>query len=211
MMRSHGQRFLKSTRGRIIGLLRRKTRTVNELAATLGVTDNAVRAQLAILERDGLVVESGTTPGVRKPHAAFDLTPQAESLFPKAYEALLRELLTELARDTSPLHMQRLLRAVGGRIASAFRPAAVDATLRQRVDAAARALEELGGLTEIEEREGRLFIRGFSCPLQSAVMAYPGACQVAEALLTDIIGVPVRERCEKGASPRCCFEIHCAS
>jgi predicted ArsR family transcriptional regulator len=47
-------RILKSTRGRILDLLRAKEQTVNELAAALELTDNAVRAHLLSLERDGL-------------------------------------------------------------------------------------------------------------------------------------------------------------
>ena len=49
-----------TARGRIIALLRRGASTVEELAAELGVTDNAVRAHLQLLEREGLIQASGT-------------------------------------------------------------------------------------------------------------------------------------------------------
>ena len=52
-------RFLTSTRGRLIALLRRDTRTVDDLASALNLTDNAVRAHLAALERDGIVRQCG--------------------------------------------------------------------------------------------------------------------------------------------------------
>src|SRR5207249_6425780 len=58
------ERFFASTRGRIVQLLRRATSTVDELAEALGLTDNAVRAHLAILERDGLVQQKGVRRGV---------------------------------------------------------------------------------------------------------------------------------------------------
>src|SRR3712207_8581849 len=62
------KRFLETTRGQIVALLRRGTRTVEELAAALGLTDNAVRAHLAALERDGLVRQAGPPgPGARPP------------------------------------------------------------------------------------------------------------------------------------------------
>ena len=54
------QRLLKSTRGQILALLRTGNRTVNELAAILNLTDNAVRAHLVSLERDGLAQQHGT-------------------------------------------------------------------------------------------------------------------------------------------------------
>ena len=43
----------------MVQLLRRASRTVEELAQALGLTDNAVRAHLATLERDGLVRQGG--------------------------------------------------------------------------------------------------------------------------------------------------------
>src|SRR5882724_2203048 len=91
-----GERFFDSTRGRIVSLLRAATRTVNELANELGLTDNAVRAHLLSLERDGLIRQSGIQRGTRKPHFAYELTEEAEQLFPKAYDALLNQLITVL-------------------------------------------------------------------------------------------------------------------
>jgi predicted ArsR family transcriptional regulator len=58
-----GRRFFETTRGQIVGLLRRGRRTVEELARALGLTDNAVRNHLATLERDGLVRQDGVRRG----------------------------------------------------------------------------------------------------------------------------------------------------
>src|SRR5687767_4210493 len=87
------KRFFASTRGRVTALLRHGDRTVEELAQPLGLTDNAVRAHLATLERDGLVRQAGLRRGTSKPAYAYALTPAPERLFPKAYGTLLRMLL----------------------------------------------------------------------------------------------------------------------
>ena len=76
------KRFFDSTRGRIVNLMRGRTKTVNELSAELKLTDNAVRAHLLSLERDGLIRQSGIQRGTRKPHFAYELTDEAEHLFP---------------------------------------------------------------------------------------------------------------------------------
>src|SRR5215207_8128885 len=47
------------TRARVIELLRHGRKTVDDLAAALGLTDNAVRMHLAGLEREGLVRAEG--------------------------------------------------------------------------------------------------------------------------------------------------------
>ena len=37
--------------------------------------------------------------------------------------------------------------------------------------------------------------------------AHPGTCQAAESLIAELVGVPVRERCDRGERPRCCFDL----
>src|SRR5215813_7260963 len=97
-----GERFFESTRGRIVGLLCGGSRTVNELAGELDLTDNAVRAHLLTLERDGLVKQGGVQRGRRKPHFAYELTAEAESLFTKSYDELLNVLLSVLKERLAP-------------------------------------------------------------------------------------------------------------
>src|SRR5215467_7168139 len=96
------KRFFDSTRGQIVNLLRGSRGTVNELADKLGLTDNAVRAHLLTLERDGLIRQSGLQKGSRKPHFAYELTPEAEHLFPKAYDTLLNQFITVLKQRLTP-------------------------------------------------------------------------------------------------------------
>src|SRR5215204_3036324 len=90
------QRLLRTTKGRVLVLLCRVRQTVSELAAELKVTDNAVRAQLQRLQRDGLVRQAGSRRGVRKPHVEYELTPDAMGLFPRAYEPVLLNLVNVL-------------------------------------------------------------------------------------------------------------------
>jgi predicted ArsR family transcriptional regulator len=59
------EKFFESTRGRMVTLLRRSRRTIAELARALGLTDNGVRAHLAILERDGIVRQRRRQAGLR--------------------------------------------------------------------------------------------------------------------------------------------------
>src|SRR5437762_10088109 len=104
------KRLLASTRGRILALLRSENHTVNELAQDLDLTDNAVRAHLLSLERDGLIKQSGIQRGTRKPHFAYELTEEAEHLFPKAYDALLNQLIAVLKGRLTPLALEEVLR-----------------------------------------------------------------------------------------------------
>ena len=198
------KRFFDSTRGRIVSLIRGSTKTVNELADELGLTDNAVRAHLLSLERDGLIKQSGIQRGTRKPHFAYQLTDEADKLFPKAYDALLNQLIAVLKGRLSPPVLEEVLREVGRSLAG-DQPSGGD--LESRVRKALVALEAIGGAAHLEKDGEKLFIRSGSCPLAIAVAEHPEVCQLTEALLSKIIGARVGERCDREGSPRCGFEI----
>jgi predicted ArsR family transcriptional regulator len=201
------ERLLESTRGRILQQLRAREQTVNELAATLKLTDNAVRAHLLSLERDGLVQQTGIQPGFRKPHALYGLTSQSEQIFPKAYGALLELVLSVFERKVAPAELDTGMREVGRHVAALHAGKVKEKSWEQRIEAALAILQELGGSATFEESEGKHFIRGNGCPMAAATARHPAACLIAESLLTEVLGVPVKQRCRHNGAPSCLFEI----
>jgi len=199
------ERFLGSTRGQLIALLRRDTQTVEDLATALQLTDNAVRAHLATLERDGLVRQYGVrrSGGSGKPAYTYELTPEAERLFPRRYADVLDEVLDELQERLAPTLVEALLRASGSHLASHY-PAS-DGPFATRLETAVAALNQLGGLAAVEQRDDQFVIQGYSCPLAALVPKHPEICRLAETFASDVAGLPLRESCERGPTPRCRF------
>src|SRR4029450_11629208 len=114
------ERLFKSTRGKILDLLRTREWTVNELAEEVRLTDKPVRGDLASLERDRLVAQSGIKAGVRKPHATYGLGPDAEQLFPKAYGRLVSLLISIFSREVNPRNLRAGMRAAGRSVAKEY-------------------------------------------------------------------------------------------
>ena len=199
------QRFFASTRGRLVLMLRRASSTVDELAQKLKLTDNAVRAHLATLERDGYVRQQGERRGSGKPSYMYELTPDAERLFPKAYGPILRQLLDVMNEEMSAADVEKLMRRTGRRMATQEHISAGD--LQSRVNMAVKVLNELGGLAELEERNGAYYIQGYSCPLATVVPGHPEACHLAGALISELVGQPVQEYCNGNEPARCCFSV----
>ena len=199
------QRFLTGTRGQIITLLRRNSHTVDELAQALVLTDNAVRAHLATLERDGIIQQRGERRGGGKPAAVYDLTPAGEQLFPKAYDQLLQRLLDIVGERLSAEEVERLLREVGRRMALEWKIPAGD--LGVRLEAAVEVLNELGGLAELEADNGHSHIRSYRCPFAAVVRGHAQVCCLAETLLTEVVGESVQAHCHIGEVPRCRFTV----
>jgi len=222
------QRFLGTTRGQVVLLLRRARRTVDELAAHLGLTDNAVRSHLATLERDGLVSQAGQRRGEGgKPATFYALTPEAEHLFPKAYGLILRELLGVLGTRLSASEVEAVLRDVGRRLAAGYAAGSAMAGSTERVQRAVQVLDALGGLAAAEAHPSdppradparadptradaaTVTIYGYACPLAEVLPDHPAVCRLAETLLSEVTGLPVVEACDRHAeASHCRFVVH---
>jgi predicted ArsR family transcriptional regulator len=198
--------LLGGTRTRLLELLRRSRRSINDLAAALQITDNAVRAHLSAMQRDGMVEPAGierSTGG--KPAQLYEITPEAEELFPKAYGWALSELLRLLEEREGREGVRALLRDVGRR-------AAVDAQTggseEARVRAAAGLLRQLGGDVEVERSEAGWRLQGYGCPFSAVTARHEEVCALAESLVERITGLSVTECCNPGgARPRCAFQV----
>jgi predicted ArsR family transcriptional regulator len=196
-----------TSREQILRLLRQAPRSVNDLAAALGVSDNAVRANLARLERDGLIKPIGRRRGFRKPEAIYDITIKAERLFGTAYAPVLEGLLAVVEANTGDEEMNRRLHDVGERLAAPHLPGMDGLSPQQRADKTLQILQQLGGMAEIRPTDAGPMIVGFGCPLSEIVAEHPKLCLVVEALVSALLGRPVQERCKRGERSRCCFSL----
>jgi predicted ArsR family transcriptional regulator len=198
------KRFFGSTRGRLVLLLRAGNRTVNELAAELGLTDNAVRAHLLGLERDGLVAPAGSIKGFRKPHATYRLTDEARHIFPKSYDSILNRLIGVLKGRLKRSPLNAIFRDVGSELAG---DDLSGLTPEQRMTRALDSLEEMGGAPRLLNEDGKVFIKSESCPFADSVSEHPEVCKIAESMLEKIVGKKVIETCDRTGTPKCCFAI----
>lgn len=206
-----GERFRTTTRGQIIARLRCKPMTADELALELELTGKGVRAQLAGLEADGLVRHHSRRRSGKagKPAVLYEFDPAAEHLFCAGYAPVLVAALDAVGATTSAAERKRHLRKIGKELARAVAHPH-ERALPARITTAAKLLTSWGGAPRVERSNGTLAIRSCGCPLSAAVRAHPDACVILETMLTTILGVPVRERCDRSRNPSCRFELRAA-
>lgn len=196
-------RLIGGTRQRVLELLLRSDRTVQEIADEVRVTTNAIRGHLAALERDGLVVQRDVrrdTGG--KPAVVYSLSKEADELFPKAYAFVLEGLLSVLDEREGPEGVRQALAEVGARAAI---PA--EGSQEERVRAAAEVMRSLGGTVEVLRTNGHWRIQGYSCPLSAVTSRDARVCGLAQALVEKTTGGSVVEACQRGPRSRCAFEV----
>lgn len=192
-------------RDRIVRILLERRNTVEALASKLGVTENAVRAQIALLQREGIVEIQGEIKGTRRPAAVYGLRPGADIHFSKAYPVFLSQLIRVLAQKLSQSEFRSVMRGLGKRLAGSVPRPTGDP--RERVRAGLKFLKLLGSAAEMTEEKGTIVITGFGCPIAEAVSADERSCIAMETLLKELTGLPVAERCDHGERPSCRFEI----
>ena len=202
------QQLVDTSRGRIVNLLRTGGRTADDIATRLGLTRSAIRVQIAAMERDGVVRKVGKRPGTTRPSHIYELAPEVEQLLSKAYVPLLTHLVDVFAEALPAQQVETLLRRTGKGLAIELcGEKRITGGLKARVAAASELMNEhLGALTQVEGN-GEIVIRGAGCPLAALTGKHRGACFAMESLVTEIVGVPVHECCDRESRPRCCFEI----
>jgi predicted ArsR family transcriptional regulator len=203
------QQLLDTSRGRIVTLLQGGGLTVGDIASGLNLTPNAVRAQITAMERDGVVRRVGRRPGTTRPFHVYQLTPEVEQLLSQAYMPLLTHLVQVFSNGLPPQQLDALMREAGKGLANdlpfAKRPTG---SLQSRVTAASELLNSaLGAVTHVEQNGGYV-IRGAGCPLAALTGKHPAVCLAMESLLIEVLGVEVRECCDRKMRPKCCFEIN---
>jgi predicted ArsR family transcriptional regulator len=201
-------RFHESTRGKIVALLRREPRTVEELAAELELTDNAVRLHLGTLERDGVVVAKGVrrVGAVGKPATEYEISREAEPSFSEAYIPFLTSLLASVGNKLGSTELRAIMRDVGQRLAGSN--AEVSGDPYAKAQRASQILNALGGITTVERAgAGRYAIKGCSCPLSVAVNERAEVCLAVQTMLREVTGLSVKEECDRSERPRCHFAL----
>lgn len=194
------------TKGRLLALLREGSWSVDELAAELGLTDNAVRFHLDALEKAGTVEKTGVRRvGVGQPATLYALSRSGDEAFSKAYAPVLIATLAELRERMTPAELMRLLKRIGKRLARGA--GSFSGSLGTRASQASQLLNDLGGVTVVEKRPDGYAIVGRACPLARAVEQDHCVCAAVTSLVADVVGAEVVERCDRSGRPKCRFDI----
>ena len=163
---------------------------------------------MTAMERDGVVRKAGKRPGTTRPSHVFELTLEVEQVLSKAYIPVLTHLVDVFAEELPGRQVKTLLRRTGKGLATQMSFVKTPpADLKTRAARASELMnEQFGALTHVKANGG-ISIVGAGCPLSAVTGKHPGVCLVMESFVSEFVGVPVKECCEREGRPRCCFEL----
>lgn len=182
-------RFFQSSRGKIVAELRnRGSASAAELAAVFGLSPNAVRQQLVILERDGLVEEKSVRRGPTKPTLEFSLTPEADKLFPQAYDKMLSAVLRELKDTYGPPAVEAIFDSIARRAVDKAKTKVTASDGEGKVAQLTQVLRDGGVVAEYSLIDGGFLLQEHTCPYSGVAKDHPEVCSVIHQVLDETLG-----------------------
>jgi predicted ArsR family transcriptional regulator len=185
----HADRFFTTTRGKIVTELRRRgSASAADLAREFGLSPNAVRQQLVVLERDGLVAETPVRRGPTKPTLEFSLTPDAAKLFPQAHDKMLSAVLREVRAQFGSPAIDRIFAGLSKRAVERARRHVTAASPEQKVAQLVEMLREDGVVAEYSLIDGGFALHEHNCPYSNLAQEHPEMCRVIHNVIEETIG-----------------------
>ena len=156
---------------------------------SLGLSPNAVRQQLTIFERDGLVAETSVRRGPTKPTYEFSLTLEADRLFPQAYDKMLSAVLREVRDQFGTPGVRRSSTDSPKRAIDRARLEDYRGGPEEKVAQLTEMLQKNGVVAEYSLIDGGGFVlHERSCPYFDAAKENPEVCEVIHHVIDETIG-----------------------
>jgi predicted ArsR family transcriptional regulator len=180
------------------------------LAAALAASRTGVLQQLHALEEAGLVTHAAEKHGVGRPRHVYDVTAEAQGLFPTDYGGFASGLLKAIEAVGGDDLVEQVFaarrRQIGERVRRRMsEQLGEDAPLRDRVEALAALQDEAGYLAEaIVSEDGSLRLREHNCAIDRIARRTQAPCDAELALFRELLGPGVERESHIASGDRCC-------
>jgi predicted ArsR family transcriptional regulator len=202
-------RFFDSTRGKIVDALRhRRAASAFELAAEFGLSANAIRQQLVILERDGLVVGKSVRRGKTKPTHEYELTAEAQRYFPQAYDRMLNAVLREVRSTGGDAAVAAIFENIGKRASEKLVPRVDGKSVPEKIAVVAESIRATGVSVDVETHGDTIVLHEHTCPYASVVAEHPECCTAIHTVFDAVVSTGVKQTESLATGGNACrFEV----
>ncbi|HEY8989414.1 MAG TPA: winged helix-turn-helix transcriptional regulator [Candidatus Limnocylindrales bacterium] len=208
-MRSPGSR--SALRREILVRLRRDgAASPDQLAGAIGASRTGVLQQLRALEATGFVSRQTVRHGVGRPRHLYDITDEAQELFPANYGALAAGLLTAINAVGGEALVEQVFiarrRQIGDRVRRELHDrVGAKASLAERVRELAVLQDEQGYLANaVIGSDGTIRLLEHNCAILDVARGARAACDAELDLFREVLGADVVRETHIASGDRCC-------
>ncbi|MEN9465381.1 MAG: hypothetical protein RL217_1562 [Pseudomonadota bacterium] len=179
------------------------------LAQELGLTREACRQQLQILQQQGLIAShSESQGGAGRPKQLFALSNQGEHLFPKHYDQLTVQIIDTVQEQLGSEPLKAVLSAISQKQVAQWQEQMQGLTLREKLRALKNFYFSNDPFTEVVEDDAGLWLVEKNCPFLNLANERPPLCSVTVSTLMRLLGVRVvREKRFQAGDGHCAFHV----
>lgn len=175
----------------LVELKRARGSTAKDLASKLNVSLNAVRHHLKELETQALIEYERRHQGVGAPAFVYRLSPTAEALFPRRYEATLNQLLDHVVEREGRAGAVSVLEARYASLTRRLQGELAGVAPTERLTAVARLLTEEGYMAEASATTSSGILVEHNCAIQAVAERFPEICAAEARFLAAVLGAEV--------------------
>jgi DeoR family transcriptional regulator, suf operon transcriptional repressor len=176
----------------LLQLKKSEALTAKELSARLSASLNAVRHHLRELEGSGMVGYERRHQGVGAPTYAYRLTAAGRGLFPRRYEAALREVLDEVVRQQGRGAAVALLEARYQKLTEQLQEQLNEADAPQRIQTLAQVFSADGYMAEANVDANTASLVHHNCAVEAVAQQFPELCAAEARFLATVLGAEVQ-------------------
>jgi DeoR family suf operon transcriptional repressor len=197
----------------LVALKKAQPLTAGELAERFGLTANALRRHLKVLEEDGVVRYQREVRGVGAPVFAYRLTETGEAAFPRRYATVLASALEALQASRGSAAVRHVLAREWDALADEAGPVLVGLPLAERVQLVAELLTARGYMAEgVVHSTDTATLRIHNCAMCEIAEQFPEACDVEARQLSRLLDAPVARRTHRfGGCGACAYDVGAAA
>jgi predicted ArsR family transcriptional regulator len=182
----------------------------DQLATAIGASRTGVLQQLRSLESTHFVSRETVRHGVGRPRHLYDVTADAQQLFPSNYDGLAAGLLAAIGAVGGEVLIEQVFQARRRQIGDRVRRQLDDrvgpgAPFIDRVRELAVIQDELGYLANAEvDFDGTIRLREHNCAILDVARGERSACEAELDLFRDVLGADVVRETHIASGDRCC-------
>jgi predicted ArsR family transcriptional regulator len=193
----------------LVHLRRNGPTSPDGLAAALSASRTGVLQQLHALESANLVQHALERHGVGRPRHLYDVTADAQDLFPEDYDGLASGLLAAIASIGGEELVEQVFAARRQQIGARVRREMDEllppgATLGERVAALATIQDRAGYLADAQPEGGGIRMVERNCAIHHVAAGQPAACAAELALFREVLDADVVRESHIASGDRCC-------
>lgn len=166
---------------------------IDEIAARLDISRNAVQQHLSGLEQEGLIKKDVFKSTGGRPSRNYVLTEPGINYFPKQYAWFGKLILTELRSEMSNEAFKQFMWRLGVKLAKSLLSQFSGKTNEDKIAALIETMQELGYHASLDTETGRTIIKASNCVYHDLVQQFPALCDFDQALISTLLERPIEQ------------------